>query len=132
MQAARQVRRLHLAASAGLVFDDVEAQVGWAKPERLDFSRPDGPVLAHGYRLSFSVISLICQIVRDPFGGKFARPRAFRDVWVRVQPISKGEWPPARRIAASTIEDSQGIVPKESGKAVHLFLGVLRPYRWGW
>jgi len=81
-------------------------RTGWAKPERLDYSRLDGtPVEPPGYRLSFSVLSLICQILRDPHGGKFERPREFRDVWTRVRPVSKGAWPPKRWFPAEAIED---------------------------
>jgi hypothetical protein len=86
-----------------------EMQVGWTRPERLDFSRADGTALdPHGYRLSFSVVSLICQVMRDPHGGNFARPRAFRDVWIRIRPVSKGTWPPGRRISSAALEDVAG------------------------
>jgi hypothetical protein len=84
-------------------------QLGWASPERLDFARPDGtPIEPAGYRLSFSVIALICQIMRDPHGGTFARPREYRDVWTRIRPISKGQWPPGRQIAAEGLEGVAG------------------------
>ena len=94
---------------AALLFEPGDNQVGWGKPERLDFSLADGtPIHPHGYRLSFSVVSLVCQIVGDPHGGKFDRPREFRDVWTRIRPISKGAWPPGRRLAAASLEDVAG------------------------
>lgn len=84
-------------------------QVGWAKPERLDFTRQDGtPIDPHGYRLSFSVIGLVCQVLRDPHGGKFKRPKAFRDVWTRIRPVSNDPWPPARWFSTLSLEDIAG------------------------
>jgi hypothetical protein len=96
---------------SALAFEPGEQiQVGWGKPERLDFSRAaDGTAIEpHGYRLSFSVVTLVCQIMRDPHQGKFDRPREFRDVWTRIRPISKGIWPPGRRLAAAGLEDVAG------------------------
>jgi hypothetical protein len=57
---------------------------------------------------SFSVIGLLCQVIGDPLGGRFERPRAYRDVWTRVHPISKGEWPPGRWILSSKLEEVAG------------------------
>jgi hypothetical protein len=95
---------------AALAFEPGERiQVAWGRPERLDYTRLDGtPVDPHGYRLSFSIVSLVCQIIGDPHEGKFDRPREFRDVWTRIRPISKGGWPPGRRLAAAGIEDVAG------------------------
>jgi hypothetical protein len=92
---------------AALVQTEEELRIGWTQPERLDFTREaDGTAIEPpGYRLSLSVLALLCQIVHDPHGGSFARPREYRDVWTRVMPISKGEWPPGRHIASSEIED---------------------------
>jgi hypothetical protein len=92
---------------AALVQTEDVFRVGWSQPERLDFTRAtDGtPIEPPGYRLSLSVLALICQIVRDPHGGTFERPHEFRDVWARVMPISKGSWPPERRIPSKEIED---------------------------
>jgi hypothetical protein len=85
---------------------EIGTQLGWTRPSRIDFSRADGTVAAQGYRLSFSVLALLCQIFRDPFGGRFARPRRYADVWTRVRPISKGVWPPARTFLAAGLEVS--------------------------
>jgi hypothetical protein len=82
-----------------------QVYVGWTKPERLDYGRRGVVLEPHGYRLSLSVFLLIAQVLRDPHGGRFERPRAYRDVWTRVRPISKGNWPPGRRIPHSQLED---------------------------
>jgi hypothetical protein len=51
---------------------------------------------------------VIYQGLWDPFGGRFERPREYRDVWTRIQPVSKGRWPPERCIAQAGIEDVAG------------------------
>jgi hypothetical protein len=95
---------------AGLIPQtDDGTHVVWAKPERLNFARLDGPPIdGHGYRLSITVMALVVQVIYDPHGGRFKRPREFRDVWTRIRPVSKGAWPPGRRIAGKDIEDIGG------------------------
>jgi hypothetical protein len=83
---------------------DDRDQLGWARPQRLDFSRSDATV-AHGYQISFSVLALLCQIYRGPVGGRFVRPRRYADAWTRVRPVSKGAWPLSRVFLASGLED---------------------------
>jgi hypothetical protein len=73
-----------------------ELRLGWSHPEKLEFHTPDGRRhYPDGYRLSFSGVALVFQIVKDPHGAKLDRPKQFRDFWTRVRPISKGQWPPA-------------------------------------
>lgn len=74
-----------------------EFRAGWSQPEPLDYSTPDGrPKDRHGYRLSFSVVSLVFQVVWDAYGARLARIGESRDIFTRIRPISKGEWPRRR------------------------------------
>jgi len=79
-------------------------KAGWSKPERLDFRKRDGTLDRHGYRLSFSIAHLVFQVVFEPYGNKLDRPRATRDIWTRIRPISKGEWPPGRWLNLDELE----------------------------
>jgi hypothetical protein len=71
-------------------------RTGWSTGERLDFWRGDETLDRQGYRLTFSVIALVFQIVFEPYGNKLGRPRETRDIWTRIRPVSKGDWPPRR------------------------------------
>jgi hypothetical protein len=86
-------------------------QAGFSKPRRLHFWKSDGTLDHEGYGLTFSIVSLVFQIVRDPMVGYkripprqlFGRPREAQEVWTRIQPISKGAWPPQHWIAAESL-----------------------------
>jgi hypothetical protein len=79
-------------------------RAGWSKPERLDFWKRDGTLDRHGYRLSFSIAHLVFQVVFEPYGNKLGRPRTTRDIWTRIRPVSKGEWPPGRWLSVDALE----------------------------
>jgi hypothetical protein len=59
---------------------------------------------ATGYRISFSVLALVVQVVRGAEREKFKRPTPFGRIWTRVMPISKGEWPPAYRMSVKSLD----------------------------
>jgi hypothetical protein len=86
------------------------SHIGWGKPERLDLriTQSGQTIERQGYRISFSVFALICQMMWDPFGAGFAKPRAYRDAWTRIRPMSKGAWPPVRRFPEADLEDLAG------------------------
>lgn len=93
-------------AAVATDLDGKNYSAGYSRPQRLDFWKSDGTsVEGHGYRLPFSILSLVCEVIRDPHGGKITKPRPLRDVWTRVRPISDGAWPPGRWLTPAHVFD---------------------------
>lgn len=68
---------------------------GFSRSQKLDFWKADGsPVQGHGYRISISVVSLVFEVMRDPHGSRITREYDDGEIWTRIRPISKGQWPP--------------------------------------
>lgn len=84
----------------GAVAADLDGKTyaaGFSRSQRLDFWKSDGsPVEGHGYRITFSVVALVFEVMRDPHGGKVRREYDHGEIWSRIRPISTGEWPPRR------------------------------------
>lgn len=90
------------------VATNIDGQIysaGFSRPQRLDFTKHGVPVEGHGYRIPFSVLSLVAEVIRDPHGGKLMKPREFSDIWTRVRPISSGDWPPKRWLTPEYVAD---------------------------
>jgi hypothetical protein len=83
-----------------------EVRSAWSQPEKLVYTASDGTVdPRHGYRLSFSVMSLMFQVIWEAHGAKLERPRGLSDVFTRIRPISKGHWPPGRLLTLDALDD---------------------------
>lgn len=92
---------------AGLVphQEDDRLRIAWSKPEELQYRAGDWVLDEKGYRVTISVIALVFQVIFVPRGGKLTRDAPFaREVWTRIQPISKGDWPPKRWLSPEAME----------------------------
>jgi hypothetical protein len=86
-------------------FGDGGYQAAFGKTQRTEHRRADGTIDRVGYRLSFSIVSLVLQVIKDPYEARLDRPRRTRAYWARLQPISKGEWPPLRSMSLTDLYD---------------------------
>lgn len=94
----------------GRLLDDPDARgrvhLGWSNMNKIDFHRSDGsPIYPSGYRISLSIFSLVCQILRDPHGPGFGRAGEGLRAWTRIHPLSDGRWPPPLVFHPSGLED---------------------------
>jgi hypothetical protein len=81
-------------------------QAGFSKQHRTDYRRPGDPEIDRvGYRLQFSVFAAVFDVIKDPYEARLSRPPGVRDYWCRVQPISKGEWPPPRQMTLRDLHE---------------------------
>jgi len=93
---------------AGLVPIEGEVvRVAWSQPRQLKYTLHRKGVCRekYGYRLAFSVGSLVIEVIREPIRGKLERPREARDMFTRIRPVSPGKWPPGLWLSPAGLDD---------------------------